>query len=799
VAEAGTTARIRRRQPAKFDAFIQGRLPLQRDGSTPPPPPFPRGDLRTATIGQITEAAAATWPQWRSDSRRSALHALLAALERREGRSWQQRWVNGGFDQAGHPVSRISAAGPDEPVTPALAVLFALRVIAPSVSAVRSNRLLGYPCLFRAAQADPALDALFTVAGQIIPQEAIRREALADITVALTSEAVALRDLTPGRFLNYVLDSRTHVITAARHQRKRYRGHHAWDLLHRAGHFPPGTPDTLKEAIREPRLTPGQLVARHDIADPGMRQLLADYLTVRGAEMDYSSLRTLAAHLAGLFWKQVETLAPGQRDLHLPTGLYEQWRETLRWRQDGKPRKEQDPVLLAVRSFYFDLSAWALQEPARWAVWVAPCPVPQRELRGIARRRRKVTEEIADRTRQRQPLLPRLTDQARQDHARYTELLETGRAASPGQPFAAGGRTWVRVFSPADARREREHGRAHVRLRDTDTGEVAHIDREEERAFWNWAVIETLRLSGCRIEELLEISQLSIRQYRRPGGEVVALLVIAPSKTDRERVIPMSAELFTVIAAIIRRHTRDGRTIPVVARYDPHERETLSPLPYLFQRPGHAGPAVITAGTVVRSLQRVCEQIAEADPAFTGLVFTPHDFRRLFATELVNSGLPIHIGATLLGHLSLETTRGYVAVFDDEVVRHYQAFLHRRRAQRPAEEYKQVTDDEWQEFEEHFDRRKVELGDCARPYGTGCQHEHACLRCPVLQIAPGMLPRLQEIETDLVARRSRAEGERWLGEIEGIDLTLEFLRDKRNQAERAATFVGMPVIRRQQS
>jgi hypothetical protein len=44
---------------------------------------------------------------------------------------------------------------------------------------------------------------------------------------------------------------------------------------------------------------------------------------------------------------------------------------------------------------------------------------------------------------------------------------------------------------------------------------------------------------------------------------VVALLVIAPSKTDRERVIPMSAELFHVIAEIIRYHTRNGGSIPL--------------------------------------------------------------------------------------------------------------------------------------------------------------------------------------------------------------------------------------------
>lgn len=71
------------------------------------------------------------------------------------------------------------------------------------------------------------------------------------------------------------------------------------------------------------------------------------------------------------------------------------------------------------------------------------------------------------------------------------------------------------MFSPADARREREHGRAHVRLRESGSAKVVHVDREEERAFWDWAIIETLRLSGIRIEELLEISQLSIRQYRR--------------------------------------------------------------------------------------------------------------------------------------------------------------------------------------------------------------------------------------------------------------------------------------------
>ena len=169
---------------------------------------------------------------------------------------------------------------------------------------------------------------------------------------------------------------------------------------------------------------------------------------------------------------------------------------------------------------------------------------------------------------------------------------------------------------------------------------------------------------------------------------------------------------------------------------------------------------------------------------------------------MVNSGLPIHIGAALLGHLSIETTRGYTAVFDEDVVRHYQEFLSSRRKDRPNEEYRQPTPVEWQEFEEHFDNRKVELGSCGRPYGTPCVHEHACIRCPVLHVNPKMVGRLDEVEEDLLSRRERAQREGWRGEIEGLDLTLRFRRDKRAevvrmQATTREVSLAMPSLRPQ--
>jgi len=124
------------------------------------------------------------------------------------------------------------------------------------------------------------------------------------------------------------------------------------------------------------------------------------------------------------------------------------------------------------------------------------------------------------------------------------------------------------------------------------------------------------------------------------------------------------------------------------------------------------------------------------------------------------------------------------AVFEEDVTRHYQAHLQRRRQMRPPEEYQPVTDDEWAEFEAHFDKRKVELGTCGRPYATPCIHEHACVRCPLLNVDPRMLHRLDDIENDLIARRQRAGDEGWQGEIEGIDLTLGFLRGKRTDVKR---------------
>ena len=144
------------------------------------------------------------------------------------------------------------------------------------------------------------------------------------------------------------------------------------------------------------------------------------------------------------------------------------------------------------------------------------------------------------------------------------------------------------------------------------------------------------------------------------------LLQVSPSKIDRERVIPMSPELVHALASILRRIRGPNGTVPLVERYDRHERTFSEPLPYLFQRAIGSRRIVHGAHTVLTLLRRAAERASITEVDGQQVIFTAHDFRRIFATEIVNGGLPIHIGAKLLGHLDLKTTQRYLAIYPEE-------------------------------------------------------------------------------------------------------------------------------------
>ncbi|WP_199865474.1 tyrosine-type recombinase/integrase [Frankia torreyi] len=350
------------------------------------------------------------------------------------------------------------------------------------------------------------------------------------------------------------------------------------------------------------------------------------------------------------------------------------------------------------------------------------------------------------RTRERLPRLPRLVDTAESWKNDQAALLHASSRTEPGTVFEHAGTRYRRVGTGSRPAAP-NHRPSHLVVEDAATGARTDVTITEDEAFWAWAVIETLRHTGVRIEELLELTHFALVSHRMPDtGELVPLLQIVPSKSDEERLLLVTPELASVLAAVISRiRTPDG-TIPLAGRYDSHERVTSPALPHLFQHPDgfmHKNGwrnDVLGTNTVRHLLNRAITRTGLTDAAGQPLHYTPHDFRRMFATEAVTGGLPVHIAAKILGHASVNTTQAYTAVFQDQLIRTYRAFVDERRALRPGEEYRDPTDDEWAEFQQHFHLRKLELGDCGRPYGTPCIHEHV----PLTELTgrlPALLPR----------------------------------------------------------
>ncbi|MEU7900618.1 hypothetical protein AB0B45_48295 [Nonomuraea sp. NPDC049152] len=142
----------------------------------------------------------------------------------------------------------------------------------------------------------------------------------------------------------------------------------------------------------------------------------------------------------------------------------------------------------------------------------------------------------------------------------------------------------------------------------------------------------------------------------------------------------------------------------------------------------------------------------------------------------------------------------YKAAYPKEAIEAYRGFIARRRSERPSAEYRTPTEAEWDEFLAHFEKRKVSIGTCARAFSSPCVHEHACVRCSLLPPDPAQRGRLEEIRDNLVARIAEAEREGWLGEVEGLQVSLAGAEEKLRQLDRGhgqhtAVDLGIPTTR----
>jgi integrase len=444
--------------------------------------------------------------------------------------------------------------------------------------------------------------------------------------------------------------------------------------------------------------------------------------------------------------------------------------------------------MVFVRAFYEDIARWAADDPAHWAPWVAPCPIKASE---VTRKKfqARVKARMDQRTRTQLPLLPALARAVDRQRKDAEERINIAKAIPAGDRFTACGEQFERG-------RVGESGRVYVR--DLATGKRRDLSHEESAAFWSWATVEVLRHTGIRIEEMLELTHHSFVAYTLPTtGEVVPMLQVAPSKTDSERLLLVSPELAEVLTAIIFRVRAGNAALPLVSAYDVFEQTWSPPMPFLFQRRFGTEDRPLTR-SYIRECLVATSQAAQITAAGQPLEWRPHDFRRIFVTDAIRSGLPPHVAAKLCGHSTVDTTMGYAAIYPEDVITHHRAFIARRRAQRPSEEYRDLTAAEWDEFLAHFELRKVALGTCGRDYGSPCAHENACVRCPLLRVDPAQMSRLQEIHANLVDRLAEAKEQGWLGEVAALETTMtaaEQKLDAMRAAHSTTVHLGLPVLR----
>ena len=760
------------------------------------PPPLPeaaRGAaMQSLSVDELCDVVAAHRRDLPHKDRQVIVRgtrALLGVLARYPGDTWEQRWLASGYDAAPRSWFHHDALPHHERWSPTLMAVNALiqvRVLRPSYSWVLDSKQRVN--LRRFLECNGGLDAdrlrdLPAYRHAVPKYQADAEKALARLMIRTGKSIDQLR----GDDLLFYAD----VVRTSGRQR---REHLIWELLVALGPLA-GEAPTLRATwsargnTRQHSAT--TLVDRYGIPASGVRNLLVDYLEEIKPGMDYSSLEGLAYRLARLFWWEILQINPSQADLSLAPDVVAAWRERLASTTDGRPRREQHSTLFAIRGMYRDLAEWSHDDPVRWGMWVAPCPVPRSLSRAAAKEKRRQKAMMQDRTRMLTPLLPALIAAVTVQKDRTATFLASALACAHDESFVVDGVTFIRHCPPL----QRD---AHLRARSWAVlapgqqrpvwirGKAQRIDvtAVEEEGFWGWAVVETLRHTGIRIEELLELTQLSLRHYTASStATLVPLLHIVPSKTDCERLIPMTPELVGVLLEVLRRAKGGQDRVPLSIAYDTNDKVHGQPFPHLFARPLGTRHEVLGRNYVRQTLIHLALMAGLTD-AGAPVHFTPHDFRRLFATDAVNNGLPLHIAAALLGHLNLDTTRGYTAVFPEHIVAAHQAFIERRRQLRPFEEARVADGDEWANFEQHFLLRRVALGECHRPYGTACVHEHACTRCRFLRVDPAQLSRITEMTDNAEQRLTEAHDKGWLGEVAALEESLKHLRIRQDEAQR---------------
>ena len=694
------------------------------------------GMSRSAVLAKVLAAPFTLGNLASQQTRRLGVLAVLSWLQTHPGDSWQQRWqASGAQDQtdwravitatsAGRCRAGTAPGAQLPHLSPGLLVLICADVIRPSLDwllrfAPARRGLAAEMARTRDTTAFAALAELCTrgVVGLQTGQQALTRVAVILAAKGGPVAAVGVGDCV--QLLQVAAGMRATCEVHA-HSPLFYQ------LLRNHGVLGPDAPAAIEMFSGRGQPTCEQLIDRYQIACRPVRDVLVDYLRERQPSVDFSSLQRFAYLLGKLFWADLQAHHPGIDSLKLPREVAAAWKQRVmtRTRATTSPTGEQVQLTAARldgRSVWTGAACCRRCGPSISTSPSGPMTTRPGGDRGRCAARSAPATSHTRRTgrgaspawinapgngcRCCQHWCPGSRPSGPAPPSCSPPSCCAAETTQPGALFTTAGPPLRRTVMKTETT-------GRVWAEHPDGGRRRDLSFEEHRGFWTWAMVAVLRHTGVRIEELTELAHHSLIQYRLPDtNELIPLLQIAPSKTDAERLLVISPELADVLSAVVARIRADQTHVPLVVSYDKNERVYNPPMPLLFQWRRRLENRPVAETSLRKYLDHALTALGVKDTSGHPMRYTFHDFRRLFITDAIMHGMPPHIAQLVAGHRDINTTMGYKAVYPEEVINGHRAFLARRRALRPSEEYRTPTDEEWAQFLGHFEHRKVSIGE----------------------------------------------------------------------------------------
>lgn len=135
-----------------------------------------------------------------------------------------------------------------------------------------------------------------------------------------------------------------------------------------------------------------------------------------------------------------------------------------------------------------------------------------------------------------------------------------------------------------------------------------------------YAIVVLFLRTGVRVGELVNIERSHVKISERSGS-----LYVPAGIEDRDRDIPLNAEVRSAITAYLEKHTPRGKYL-----FDSQRSEQCT----------------------TRAVQHILAGYAK----ITGLDLSPHTLRHTFGHDLVTAGNPLDLVASLMGHFKNDGT-----------------------------------------------------------------------------------------------------------------------------------------------